>query len=123
MAWVLPHSPLIVKAGVQTLVETLLTNESLTLKFDDTFSPELSHFSQGITSTETFVEENEMDKDLAEEEFEGFRRRLEVRMGEEKERSDGAREGEVPSGEDEPKSEDSASTSETEEEVFIVIQN
>jgi len=49
----------------------------------------------GSTTTETFVEENEMEKDLAEEEFESFKRRLEARSGEGNERNDGAREDDI----------------------------
>ena len=63
-----------------------------------------------------------MEKDLAGEEFEGFMRRLEGRIGEEKERSDGVMEGELLSENDESKFEAPVCSSQTKEEVLCLMK-
>jgi len=72
----------------------------------------------GVKTTETFVQESEMDEDKVENEFASFKRRLESRPGKDDERNDALQEGEAKS--DTPEASDCSSGSEGAGEVCIV---
>ena len=58
---------------------------------------ELLYFRQGVKTTETFVQEDEMEEDRVKDEFTSFKRRLESRPGKDNERTDAREEGEAKS--------------------------